>query len=165
MKINWREVIPYLVNCFLNDESPNVQSLALLHVCQLIASTEKLTSLNVNIFVDYLFPKIKNLLQRCNNTTNINTPTTNSNSQYVKIVLANCLGDLVTIAERFEEMNSLNKPKTDETSILQSFTDLNIQNNSGKKLMKIVNDLTISLLTDNSVPVKISVLKKYFILV
>lgn len=150
-------VIPYLVNCFLNSKSTNIQSLALQNVCQILSSVEEVNALNANIFIDYLFPKIKKLLQQCNIINNITT--INNDTQYVKIVLANCLGDLVTIAERFEELNSSNYPKTNENYILQGFTDLHIQSKPLRKLIQLVSDLTILLLTDNSVPVKISLLK------
>lgn len=150
-------VIPYLVNCFLSTKSTNVQSLALQNVCQVLSNVEELTALNANIFVDYLFPKTKKLLQQCNSTNNITIA--NNDTQYVKIVLANCLGDLVTIAERFEGLNSLNHTKRNDNYILPSFTDLHIQDKSSRKLIQLVSDLTISLLTDNSAPVKISLLR------
>lgn len=141
-------VIPFLVTCLTNHNFPNVQALALQNICQVLSTVEMLTPLNEHIFIDYLFPKIKKLLQQCNN----------NNNQYVKIVLANCLGDLVTIAKRFQELNSV-KHIQSRNQLLQGFANLNISSHSSRKLMQFVDDLTIRLLTDNNVSVKISLLE------
>lgn len=141
-------VIPFLVTCIMNHAFPDVQALALQNICQILSTVEVLTPLNENIFIDYLFPKIKKLFHQCNT----------NNNQYVKIVLANCLGDLVTTAERFQELNSI-KYIQSQNQLLQGFTNLNISTHSSRKLLQYVDDLTIGLLTDNNVAVKISLLK------
>lgn len=140
-------IIPFLVTCLMNHSFPNVQALALQNICQVLSTVEVLTPLNEHIFIDYLLPKIKKLFQQCNS----------NNNQYVKIVLANCLGDLVTIAERFQELNSI-KYIQSQNQLLQGFTNLNISAHSSRRLLQYIDDLTIGLLTDNSVSVKISLL-------
>lgn len=138
-------VVPYLVSC-LEDEYPNVQALALEALTQVMHVIEKVNPINEYIFVDYLCPRIKRLLQQ------------SKQNSYVRIVAANCLGDLVAVANRFQELSqSSNSLEPSEVQNIGLET-LELSNRHTKKLLQQVEDLAVGLLTDNLSEVKIALL-------
>ncbi|QLQ78891.1 hypothetical protein HG537_0B02390 [Torulaspora globosa] len=136
-------VIPYLVACF-EDEFPNVQATAIQALTQVLGMVDKLSAINENVFMDYLLPQIKRLLIQ------------SKQNPYVRAVIASCLGHLVPIAYRFQELlNALNSPKlvgAVETG------NLEVSNKHNKRLAQQVEELTVALLTDNDTFVKTTLL-------
>lgn len=138
-------VIPYLVSCF-EDEYPNVQALAVQALTQVLNTIKKVNPINEYIFVDYLLPRLKRLLLQ----SKVNS--------YTRIIVANCLGDILTVANRFQEISysSNSHQLTDiPNGGLEAFevTSRNI-----KKLVQQVEDLAVGLLTDSETNVKIALL-------
>lgn len=136
-------VIPYLVACF-EDEFPNVQATAIQALTQVLGMVENLSPINENVFVDYLLPRIKRLLIQ------------SKQNHYVRSAIANCLGHLVSIAYRFQELlNVFSPPKLMEAV---EVGNLEVSNKHNKRLAQQVEELTVVLLTDNDTSVKTTLL-------
>lgn len=133
-------VIPFLVSMFF-DESPNVQGLAIQSTFQILSTVERLNPINENIFVDFLLPRVRKLLQ------------TSKQNFYVRMVLADCLGEIAGTATRFQELSSLQRSSTDDLS--QSFTR---SKKARRKLVHDFEEITVALLTDSETCVKIALL-------
>lgn len=137
-------VVPYLVCCF-EDSDQDVQALSLLTFTQVLSSVRTLNQLNENIFVDYLLPRLKRLLI-----------TNKQNSNYLRIVFANCLSDLAVIINRFQEFTFAkhynNNSADNNLEIMESTTKYSA------KLIQSVEDLTVLFLTDNDTNVKMALL-------
>ncbi|CAI4270584.1 AKH_1a_G0002960.mRNA.1.CDS.1 [Saccharomyces cerevisiae] len=138
-------VVPYFVCCF-EDSDQDVQALSLLTLIQVLTSVRKLNQLNENIFVDYLLPRLKRLLISNRQNTN-----------YLRIVFANCLSDLAIIINRFQEFTFAqhcnDNSMDNNTEIMESSTKYSA------KLIQSVEDLTVSFLTDNDTYVKMALLQ------
>ena len=138
-------VVPYLVCCF-EDNDQDVQALSLLTFIQVLTSVKTLNQLNENIFVDYLLPRMKRLLV-----------SNRQNSNYLKIVFANCLSDIAVIINRFQEFffaQHFNDKSTDNNmEIIENTTKYST------KLIQSVEDLTVLFLTDSDVHVKMALLQ------
>lgn len=136
-------VVPYLVACF-EDEFPNVQATAVRALTQVLGMVEELSPVNENIFMDYLLPRIKKLLVQTKQIP------------YVRAVIANCLGDLVPTAYKFQELlyafNTFKLTEAVETG------NLELANKHNRKLAQQVEELTVALLTDNETSVKTALL-------
>ncbi|QLL31377.1 hypothetical protein HG536_0B02400 [Torulaspora globosa] len=136
-------VIPYLVSCF-EDDFPNVQATAIQALTQVLGMVEKLSPINENVFMDYLLPRIKRLLIQ------------SKQNPYVRAVIANCLGHLVPIAYRFQELlNFFNSSKLMEAV---ETGNLEVSNKHNKRLAQQVEELAVALLTDNETSVKTTLL-------
>ena len=135
-------VLPYIQTCF-DDTDPIIQGLAVQCICQILSIIEVVSELNENIFVDYLLPRIKRLLKN------------SRDKPHVRMVIANTLGNYVTIARKFREISLLNH---------LSQVQIDLENNLGlridytKKLMQSIQDIVVSLLTDNNSWVKVALL-------
>lgn len=140
-------VIPYLVLCLENFKQPKIQALAIQCLYQILAVVETVSQLNSNIFVDYIMPRIKKILQ--NSQTDV----------YVKIVLSNCIGDLITIAKKFQQLaiSNLNNKSNNQSLINLNYSATITQYD--KTLFHLVENIVIRLLTDNDSWVKIALLK------
>lgn len=138
-------VIPYLVTCF-EDDYPNVQALALQAVSQILYTVKRVNPINENFFLDYLLPRLKRLLQLSRQNT------------YMRMVLANCLGDFVTVASRFEELTYFNDPFGTQEGLAHGMENLEITNKQVKKLVQHVEELVVALLTDSETKVKMALL-------
>lgn len=138
-------VVPFLVACF-EDEYPNVQALAIQALAQVLHVVEKLNPINETVFIDYLLPRLKRLLQQSKQNT------------YVRMVLANCLGDLVTVANRFQELSYFTNPFNPLEAATQGLESLEIASKHAKKLGQQVEELVVVLLTDNETRVKAALL-------
>ncbi|CCD22933.1 ubiquitin-binding serine/threonine protein kinase VPS15 NDAI_0A07790 [Naumovozyma dairenensis CBS 421] len=164
-------IVPYIVSCFQNDmANPDIQILTIQNLIQVLYPVERLNQLNENVFVDYLLPRLKNLLSKC------------KDNSYVKMVFANCFGDLVSIANKFQDITFLNhninaqqqqqqrdNAKTSNSkdgitmvgplhSITEEFEDIESSNNYRYKLINYIEDMTITLLTDSDTIVKMALL-------
>ncbi|GAV48373.1 hypothetical protein ZYGR_0I06700 [Zygosaccharomyces rouxii] len=138
-------VIPYLVTCF-EDDYPNVQALALQAVSQILYTIKRVNPINENFFLDYLLPRLKRLLQLSKQNT------------YMRMVLANCLGDFVTVANRFEELSYFTSSFGHQDGLTHGMENLEITNKQIKKLVQQVEELVVALLTDNETRVKMALL-------
>ncbi|SJM87486.1 related to serine/threonine-protein kinase VPS15 [Zygosaccharomyces bailii] len=138
-------VIPYLVTCF-EDEYSNVQALAVQSLSQVLYTIKRVNHVNENFFLDYLFPRLKRLLQLSKQNT------------YVRMVLANCLGDLVTVADRFQELAYFSSSTNSQEGIVHGMESLEITSKQTKKLVQQIEDLVVTLLTDTETKVKMSLL-------
>lgn len=138
-------VIPYLVTCFEDDYS-NVQALAVQSISQVLFTIKRVNHINENFFLDYFFPRLKRLLQLSKQNT------------YVRMVLANCLGDLVTVAERFQELAYFSSFINTQEGVIHGMENLEITSKQSKKLVQQIEDLVVGLLTDGETMVKMSLL-------
>ncbi|CCF59201.1 hypothetical protein KAFR_0G01670 [Kazachstania africana CBS 2517] len=138
-------IVPYLLTYFEATGNANAQALSVQCLCQVLTVIEEVDQLNENIFIDYLLPQLKKLLIRCRN------------EPYVRIVVANCLGNLVEIAGKFQEL-SLYSSATNEQDRLYLQNGADDKRRYIKRLSNIVDKLVVSLLTDNEVWVKIALL-------
>lgn len=140
-------VVPYIISSF-SEDNPDIQALAVSGLSQILCVIEYVDPSNENIFVDYIFPRIKRLL------------ITSQKNTYVRIVIANCLGDLVTISNKFQEILFLNySSNIDDTDrISKGMENLEITNNYSRKLSKQIEELTTALLIDTQQSVKYSLL-------
>lgn len=138
-------VVPYLVTCF-EDDYPNVQALAIQALSQILYTIKKVNPINENFFLDYLLPRLKRLLQLSKQNT------------YVRIVLANCLGDLITVADRFQELTSFISSFKFQDGQTNGMENLEVTNKQIKKLVQQVEELVVALLTDSEPKVKMALL-------
>ena len=96
--------------------------------------------------MDYLLPRLKRLLISNRQNTN-----------YLRIVFANCLSDLAIIINRFQEFTFAqhcnDNSMDNNTEIMESSTKYSA------KLIQSVEDLTVSFLTDNDTYVKMALLQ------
>lgn len=129
-------LIPYITSIFF-DESPNVQAFSLQALSQILLLINNVSSINSTIFSNYILPRIRKLLQDCRN------------NPYVRIVIASTLGDFAVSALRFHEISvSLRHVHSDNIESLE------LSKKIKRKLIKQFEDITIVLLTDNSLCVK-----------
>lgn len=136
-------VVPYLVACF-EDDFPNVQATAIQALVQVLNMVQILSPINENVFMDYLLPRIKRLLFQ------------SKQNPYVRGVIANCLGDLIPTACRFQELlHAFNRLKVAE---IAEIGNLEVSIKQNRKLIQQVEELTVALLTDNEASVKIALL-------
>ncbi|CCK72331.1 ubiquitin-binding serine/threonine protein kinase VPS15 KNAG_0J02520 [Huiozyma naganishii CBS 8797] len=145
-------IIPFVVMNFDHIDDENVQSLSVQCLCQILSLVEAVSPLNENIFVDYLMPRLKRLLQ------------SSEEKSYVRVVFANCLGDLVTTACKFQELSFASKEiqqkiPSSADQLAQGLAVMEITNHYTRKLLQQVEDLTIRLLTSNDVWVKVALLR------
>lgn len=140
-------VIPYLMLCLENFNEPKIQALAIQCLYQILIVVETVSQLNEGIFVDYILPRIKKILQH--NQTNI----------YVRIVLSNCIGDLVAIAKVFQKMAISNSNNKTNNPSLVNLNYSDIISQYDRTLNHLVENIVIRLLTDNDLWVKIALLK------
>jgi len=136
-------VIPYYETCFEEENNQMIQALSLQCINQVLTKVEQVNKLNENVFVDYLLPRIKRLLNR------------SKDHLYVRMVLENLIGNFVSLVSKFREisiMSSLNSNEQDNDE------DILMNNKYNGRLMQQMEDIIILLLTDSSVWVKISLL-------
>ncbi|KAG0668135.1 Serine/threonine-protein kinase [Maudiozyma exigua] len=137
-------VIPYFETCFEDDKDPILQALSLQCICQVLETVEQINKLNENVFMDYLLPRIKKLLNR------------SKDHPYLRMILANLIGNFTTLVSKFRELSissSLNS-NTPETVKVNTISN----NHYNGKLMQQIEGIIILLLTDSNVWVKISLL-------
>lgn len=132
--------VPYMVAMF-SDDNPNVQGLAVQTLAQVLSMVTVLNPINYNIFVDYLLPRLKKLLQISKHNT------------YVRMMFADCLGDIAKSAGRFEEIASILRAPNEEASFNPELAE-----KYRRKLTRQFEDLAVSLLTDNQPFVKMALL-------
>ncbi|CCH58458.1 hypothetical protein TBLA_0A06660 [Henningerozyma blattae CBS 6284] len=143
-KIN--RVVPFLVACF-SDDNINIQTLSINGLSQVLSVVEHVSLINENIFMDYIFPRLKKLLMVSKKHT------------YVRAVIANCLGDLVTTSNRFQELLFFNySSNLEDNKQKRGMENIEITNNYSRKLTKQVEELCVALLTDNKKSVRFSLL-------
>ena len=135
-------VVPYIQTCF-DDTDPIIQGLAVQCICQILSIIEVVSELNENIFVDYLLPRIKRLLKN------------SKDKPHVRMVIANTLGNFVTIARKFREISLLNHLSQVQ---IDPGDNLGLRIDYTKKLMQSIQEIVVSLLTDNNSWVKVSLL-------
>lgn len=144
-------VIPYLVASF-DDEFPNVQATALQALAQVLDMTKKISPINENVFVDYLFPRIRKILLQ------------SKQSSYVRMVIANCLGNFLSAAVRFQESSYMSNPTDPVGAATSGIDSLEITNKHNRRLLQQVEALTVTLLTDSDTCVKMALLCNIMVL-
>ncbi|CCE61446.1 hypothetical protein TPHA_0A03700 [Tetrapisispora phaffii CBS 4417] len=137
----FNRIVPYFVSLF-EDSDPNVQSFSLRCLSELLSNVNEVTQLNENIFVDYLFPRIRKLLLASKNNT------------YVRIVLASSISNLVENASRFQDLFIKSYSNGNDEDWIVDLETLDITNRYMKKLSEQIEQITILLLTDTDVAVK-----------
>ncbi|SMN21856.1 similar to Saccharomyces cerevisiae YBR097W VPS15 Myristoylated serine/threonine protein kinase involved in vacuolar protein sorting [Maudiozyma saulgeensis] len=136
-------VIPYYETCFEDENNSMIQALSLQCTTQVLSAVEQVNKLNENVFMDYLLPRIKRLLNR------------SKEHLYVRMVLANLVGNFVSLVSKFREISLMSRLNSNEQDNDESILTNNKYNG---RLMQQMEEIIISLLTDSSVWVKISLL-------
>ena len=144
-------VVPYLVASF-DDEFPNVQATAIQALAQVLFMTENINPINENLFVDYLLPRIKKTLLQ------------SKQNSYVRMVIANCLGNLVTVAIRFQEVAYLSSSLNPAEAVTKGMDSLEITSKHNRRLLQQVEALAVTLLIDSDTCVKMALLNNILVL-
>ncbi|TID30603.1 hypothetical protein CANINC_000758 [Pichia inconspicua] len=163
--------LPYLMN-MLDDPSENVQVSALLCMTQLLTMVDTVTPINIHLFQEYILPKLQTFLKRSYmhlekdstlfSTSNGNSDE-NSSGAYVRTIFASCLPYLAVTAKKFLDMSLLFKDNMHKYNGLNA-DDMAFKNRSkyfiefGDTMYQFEN-LTIQILTDSNIYVKIALLK------
>lgn len=137
-------IIPYVVNSF-EDSSSRVRCVAIKCLSDMLKEVRKPNALNENIFVDYLLPRILQLLQN------------SKEDRLVRMNLAAHLSDFAQTANLFQEFSFFDQNPT-KPDILQDFESTEILKKYSRKLTQMFEDIAVTLLTDNEVCVKIALL-------
>lgn len=146
--------LPYLVAA-LEDDSTRVKVMAMNCVTTLIKEVKHPNQLNENIFVDYLLPRVQALLQN------------GQEESLVRVAIASNLSDLALKANLFQEYCHTMQSST-IPNIVQDFESIEVIRKYSRKLQQLFEDLTVSILTDPEISVKVALLKnilplcKYF---
>ncbi|KAG0690529.1 Serine/threonine-protein kinase [Pichia californica] len=177
--------LPYLIN-MLDDPSENVQISALCCMTQLLMMIDTITPINIHVFTEYIVPKLQLFLKR--SYINVNKDSLNSLSgsskygnrsqqfssynsksqdnlsgSYVRMVFACCLPHLAITAKKFYELSILLKNKvgayhdSDIDSII--FNDRDRNESEYAEIVQNFEHLTIQILTDNSIYVRIALMR------
>ncbi|CAR23695.1 ubiquitin-binding serine/threonine protein kinase VPS15 [Lachancea thermotolerans CBS 6340] len=133
-------IIPYIVSMFF-DESPSVQALSVQVLSQILTLVTELNRVNENIFVEYLIPRLKKLIS------------SSKHSEYVRMVLAENIGNLARSAVRFQDISYASY--FEEEHDVQG---LEILQKMKMRLIHGFEEITIAFLTDNQSSVKIALL-------
>lgn len=176
--------LPYLVN-MLDDPSENVQISALCCMTQLLMMVDTITPINVHVFTEYIVPKLQLFLKRSYFSTNnkeagsvhaaskydtqqfgssINSkPLESIAGSYVRMVFACCLPHLAITSKKFYDLSLLLKNKVgtyhdpDIDSIV--FNDRDANEVEYGEIIQNFEHLTIQILTDNNIYVRIALMK------
>jgi phosphoinositide-3-kinase regulatory subunit 4 len=173
--------LPYLIN-MLDDPSENVQISALTSITQLLLITDTVTPINIHVFTEYIIPKLQLFLKRSYintskeiiNGTNISQSlSSNINNEnklaekfpgsYVRMVFACCLPHLAMASKKLFELSMLLKNKIgsyhdpDIDSIVFNSKDRN--ESEYDEIVESFEHLTIQILTDSNIYVKIALMK------
>ncbi|SCU93400.1 LAFA_0F16204g1_1 [Lachancea sp. 'fantastica'] len=133
-------VLPFVVS-MLFDEFSSVQALAVHVLSQLLGMTKTVNRINDVLFTDYLLPRIKKLTQVA------------KYNDYVRVCLAEELGEIATSATRFNDMALSAKNEYGKIS-----EDVNFKKKQKRKLVHGFEQITVTLLTDSNSSVKIALL-------
>lgn len=144
-------VVPYLV-ASLDDEYLNVQATAVQALAQILDMTKRIAPINENIFVDYLFPRIKRTLLQ------------SKQNSYLRMVIANCLGNFLTTAIRFQEISHRGRPLDGIEAVTSGMDSLDVTSKHNRKLLQQMEALTVALLTDSDTCVKLALLSNILVL-
>ncbi|AET38970.1 ubiquitin-binding serine/threonine protein kinase VPS15 Ecym_3487 [Eremothecium cymbalariae DBVPG len=131
-------VLPFVCS-MLFDSVPAVQALAIQCLSQILSIVTTLSSINDTIFIDYILPGLKQLLQ------------TSKNNPYVRMILADSLGDIAESAVKFQEISLVLRPSSNIG------TD-HIRKHK-RRLTRNFEEITVALLTDNESSIKIALLE------
>ncbi|KAL3234941.1 Serine/threonine-protein kinase VPS15 [Nakaseomyces bracarensis] len=143
-EIKLDRVIPFVVFLF-EDSSSRVRCVAIKALSDMLKEVRKLNDLNENIFVDYLLPRILQLLQN------------SKDDRLVRMTLAANISDFAHKANLFQEFSFFDQ-KTNMPDLLQDFESTEILKKYSRKLTQTFEDITVRLLTDNDACVKIALL-------
>lgn len=164
--------LPYLMN-MLDDPSESVQVAALKSVTQLLTMVDTLTPINIHLFTEYIIPKLQLFLKR-----SYMIPTKDLNASkflvqdevsnkipgsYVRMIFASCLPHLAMASKKFHELSVLLKDKVgtyhdpDIDSIF--FNDRDKNELELNDILESFEHLTIQILTDSDVYVRISLMQ------
>ncbi|SCU93278.1 LAME_0F03246g1_1 [Lachancea meyersii CBS 8951] len=133
-------VIPFVVS-MLSDEHSTVQALAVHVLSQILGMTKKVNRINELLFTDYLLPRLKKLTQVA------------KHSDYVRMALAEELGEIATTASRFNDA-----VYSHEESSGKTLGDMEFAKKQKRKLIHGFEEVTVTLLTDSQASVKIALL-------
>lgn len=147
--------IPYVVD-LLEDPSVNVKTMAMKSLTQLLLLVCSITSINIEIFPEYIVPRLIKILQ--------------DKSVYVRMIFANCFPYLAQTSLRFLDYSKLLtiNSKLDSSVILDSTNSTSgtvsksiimAFDASKQRLLSEFESLSISLLTDPDSSVKIALLQ------
>ena len=136
-------VVPYFETCFEEEDNPVIQALSIQCLCQVLTAVENINQLNENIFVDYLLPRLRKLLFK------------SGDYPYVRIVLANLIGNFANLISKFRELSSTayfnsNNKEDDEAIVMM--------NRYTAKMLQQMELIITTLLTDSNVWVKVGLL-------
>lgn len=169
--------LPYLLN-MLDDPSENVQVSALVCMTQLLTMVDTVTPINIHLFQEYIIPKLQSFLKRSYmhmekdyalSSTSKYLEKENANfvdhnpGAYVRTIFASCLPHLAVTARKFYDMALLLKSNvikyngSDADSILFGDTSRHIL--EYEEIVTHFENLTVQILTDSDVHVKIALIK------
>ncbi|AGO12933.1 AaceriADL316Cp [[Ashbya] aceris (nom. inval.)] len=131
-------VLPFVCAMFF-DTTPTVQGLAIQSLTQILSIVSTLTSINDNVFVDYILPRLKQVLQ------------SSKNNPYVRMILADSIGDIAASAVRFQEISQILRPS--------STTEVSNSKKIRRRLVRNFEEITVALLTDVESSVKLALLE------
>lgn len=169
--------LPYLIN-MLDDPSENVQISALTSITQLLLMIDIVTPINVHVFTEYIIPKLQLFLKRSYiniskdvtspifNVTNSATGVSSSEKSpgtYVRMVFACCLPHLALASKKLFELSMLLKhnigPYNDPDIDNIVFNNKNQSESEYNEIVESFEHLTIQILTDDDVYVRIALMK------
>ncbi|SCU92281.1 LAMI_0E09604g1_1 [Lachancea mirantina] len=129
-------VVPFIISMF-NDNTQAIQGQAIHVLTQVLGTVTKPTSLNANVFTDYILPRFKKLLHVSKNNT------------YVRMLFAADLGEICRAASKFQKAGYLSKEND------QLNGSAGIQH---RRLIKDFEEIIVALLTDNETNVRMALL-------
>lgn len=173
--------LPYLMN-MLDDPSESVQISALTSITQLLQMIDAITPINVHVFTEYIIPKLqlflkrsyinthKDLLLNGNKISQSVSANMDDSEQtdkipgsYVRMVFACCLPHIAMASKKLFELSMLLKNKVgtyhdpDIDSII--FNSKDGDESEYDEIVESFEHLTIQILTDSDVYVRIALMK------